>query len=365
MYVCSSSTRIRASASNERDRLCRRPSFEWTRQFLSSKATAANTVRRSTSGAEQSQSTTFYLLFGSITAYLHTYLCMYLFVTWSSTRVCCPGYIRDCLQLNFKCASVVQSVTARRRHQYGSSRSILDMFKFRSTLVNQLWRYVQCPQSSHEDSAASTDNFGGAGGLANSLYEVEVACDDRRPLYLRRPSVSNRNTTAAVSSQAAEHITPSKKKQIQNMLMRLKRTHLETLLKAIKSKGATPGSCVMMPSMMTSSSSKSGIPAPNILLCQLFRWPDLQSDSDLKRLSYCMSDLSGAMESAEKQLSCSLDCNFKQPTRHRLYECCNPYHWSRIVRSSSSSTVPAAASASKSNFKLQMLDLMAPTYLGK
>ena len=292
---------------------------------------------------------------------------MYLFVTWSSTRVCCPGYIRDCLQLNFKCASVVQSVTARRRHQYGSSRSILDMFKFRSTLVNQLWRYVQCPQSSHEDPAASTDNLGGGagGGLTNSLYEAEVACDDRRPLYLRRPSVSNRNTTAAISSQAAEHITPSKKKQIQNMLMRLKRTHLETLLKAIKSKGATPGSCVMMPSMMTSSSSKSGIPAPNILLCQLFRWPDLQSDSDLKRLSYCMSDLSGAMESAEKQLSCSLDCNFKQPTRHRLYECCNPYHWSRIVRSSSSSTVPAAASASKSNFKLQMLDLMAPTYLGK
>ena len=96
------------------------------------------------------------------------------------------------------------------------------MFKFRSTLVNQLWRYVQCPQSSHEDC----NNFEVA-EVASVLFS-----DDRRPLYLRRPS-----STSTTTSNENLVITPAKKKQIQAMLMRLKKTQLETLLKAIQTKG--------------------------------------------------------------------------------------------------------------------------------
>ena len=96
------------------------------------------------------------------------------------------------------------------------------MFKFRSTLVNQLWRYVQCPQSSHEDC----NNFEVA-EVASVLFS-----DDRRPLYLRRPS-----STSTTTSSENLVITPAKKKQIQAMLMRLKKTQLETLLKAIQTKG--------------------------------------------------------------------------------------------------------------------------------
>ena len=132
------------------------------------------------------------------------------------------------------------------------------------------------------------------------------------------------------------------------MLKGLKRTHLETLLKAVKTRGAEPGSCIEIPAVARvpiGSGEKSCQIAAHIFLCQIFRWPDLQSDIDMKRLSYCRlssddicDNLQLAAEkqpAAEKQTNLGLDCrNFKHPGQ--LYECCNPYHWSRITKSSSS-----------------------------
>lgn len=98
------------------------------------------------------------------------------------------------------------------------------------------------------------------------------------------------------------------------MLMRLKKSNLESLLKAIQSKGADPGGCVMFPSM----ASCLGMSA-HVLLCQLFRWPDLQSDYDLKRLhSFCSLN--------------NEPCKMQDLSiQSKLYECCNPYHWSRVM----------------------------------
>ena len=124
---------------------------------------------------------------------------------------------------------------------------------------------------------------------------------------------------------------------------------METLLKAVKTRGAEPGSCIEIPAVARAPSSGSGEKscqiAAHIFLCQIFRWPDLQSDIDMKRLSYCRlssendiscDNLQLAAEkqpAAEKQTNLGLDCcNFKHPGR--LYECCNPYHWSRITKSS-------------------------------
>lgn len=87
--------------------------------------------------------------------------------------------------------------------------------------------------------------------------------------------------------------------------MRLKKSNLEILLKAVSSKGADPGKCVTIPSLTTCA----GL-APNVLMCQLFRWPDLQSDFTLKKLPICT-------EIVSKEV-------------FPLYQCCNPYHWSKI-----------------------------------
>ena len=119
---------------------------------------------------------------------------------------------------------------------------------------------------------------------------------------------------------------------------------METLLKAVKTRGAEPGSCIEIPAVARvpiGSGEKSCQIAAHIFLCQIFRWPDLQSDIDMKRLSYCRlsseSDIScdNLQLAAEKHTNLGLDCrNFKHPGQ--LYECCNPYHWSRITKSSSS-----------------------------
>lgn len=47
---------------------------------------------------------------------------------------------------------------------------------------------------------------------------------------------------------------------------------------------------------------------PHLLCCQIWRWPDLEHSSELKRLPICHSA--------------------KDP----VYICCNPYHWSRLCK---------------------------------
>lgn len=89
------------------------------------------------------------------------------------------------------------------------------------------------------------------------------------------------------------------KRSVMALLRRLKEDQLEALVKAAQ--GFDFGQCVMAP---------AGQPEPNVVLAKLLRWPDLQQEPfELKRLSIC-----SVKEDHQQQ---------------RLYECCNPYHWSR------------------------------------
>ncbi|XP_014487352.1 PREDICTED: mothers against decapentaplegic homolog 6 isoform X2 [Dinoponera quadriceps] len=57
------------------------------------------------------------------------------------------------------------------------------------------------------------------------------------------------------------------------------------------------------------SAAESSAPSdPHLLCCQIWRWPDLEHSSELKRLPICHSA--------------------KDP----VYICCNPYHWSRLCK---------------------------------
>ena len=171
------------------------------------------------------------------------------------------------------------------------------MFKFRSSLVNQLLNHVQInPEwNSLEDIEQPALN-----------HEV-ISTSDKRPLTSRRHS--------------AAWITNAKRKQVQSMLLRLKKANLEVLLNAIQS--GTPGDCVFIP--VCTSSTSTGIP-PHLLLAQVFRWPDLQFEWELKRLEFYCQALHDFDQNNRHQKD---QQDFCQPPK--LYECCNPYHWTRII----------------------------------
>lgn len=112
----------------------------------------------------------------------------------------------------------------------------------------------------------------------------------------------SKNETEGENSNVEELI----KSEANSLLKRLKETTLESLLEAVESKGVTPTKCIMLP--------KDGIRigrktiSAHVLCCQLWRWPDLLDTCDLKRLPDCNSVTDASSV------------------------CCNPYHWSQLMR---------------------------------
>ncbi|CAL8325331.1 unnamed protein product [Gadus morhua 'NCC'] len=91
-----------------------------------------------------------------------------------------------------------------------------------------------------------------------------------------------------------------------SLLKRLKERTLDTLLEAVESRGGMPSDCVMV--SRTELRLAGHMASPQLLLCKLYRWSDLQHLAQLKPLCECKSF--GALDS---------------PT-----VCCNPYHYSRL-----------------------------------
>lgn len=87
------------------------------------------------------------------------------------------------------------------------------------------------------------------------------------------------------------------------LFKKLKDKELELLLRAVELQGAGESGCVWV----EARGSKAGLPAA-VLLCRLYRWPDLRNPHELKRLSCCQS--AGG-----------------EGTVH----CCNPHHLSRLT----------------------------------
>lgn len=88
------------------------------------------------------------------------------------------------------------------------------------------------------------------------------------------------------------------------LFKKLKDKELELLLRAVESRGAGESGCVWV----EPRGAKLGLPAA-LLLCRLYRWPDLRQPHELKRLSCCKS-ASGEGGTAQ---------------------CCNPHHLSRLA----------------------------------
>ncbi|XP_040198183.1 mothers against decapentaplegic homolog 6 isoform X1 [Rana temporaria] len=96
--------------------------------------------------------------------------------------------------------------------------------------------------------------------------------------------------------------SPELRSAASGVLKRLKEQSLCALLEAVESRGAAPGGCVLV----TRGGGGGGGPPPHLLLCRLFRWPELQHPGQMKALSGCRG--AGGADGV----------------------CCNPYHYSRL-----------------------------------
>lgn len=92
------------------------------------------------------------------------------------------------------------------------------------------------------------------------------------------------------------------------LFKKLKDEELELLVQVVESRGAWESGCVLAP--RGDPRGVKQVP-PQVLLCCLFRWPDLHQSHELKHLCYC----------AGGQGSCG----------DLAVLCCNPHHFSRLA----------------------------------
>ncbi|NXK85785.1 SMAD6 protein, partial [Formicarius rufipectus] len=93
------------------------------------------------------------------------------------------------------------------------------------------------------------------------------------------------------------------------LFKKLKDKELELLVQVVESQGAWESGCIWAPRGDTRG-AKQGLP-PQVLLCRVFRWPDLRQSHELKHLCYCTGDWGGCGDLAAL--------------------CCNPHHFSRLA----------------------------------
>ncbi|CAH2296729.1 mothers against decapentaplegic homolog 7 isoform X2 [Pelobates cultripes] len=149
----------------------------------------------------------------------------------------------------------------------------------RSLLVRRLWR-SRAPGELGEGEAEGRVH--GAGGC----------CPGRSAKVSRAPLGSEAELKALTHS----------------VLKRLKERQLEGLLQAVESKGGARSPCLLLPSTkLDPRLAQQPFPLP-LLLCKVFRWPDLRHCSQAKRLSCCESYGKNNPELV----------------------CCNPHHLSRL-----------------------------------
>ena len=196
----------------------------------------------------------------------------------------------------------------------------------RSALVRRLWR-SRAPGGEDEEEGAG----GGGGG---GELRGEGATDGRAHgaggggagragcclgKAVRGAKGHHHPHPPAAGSGAAGGAEADLKALTHSVLKKLKERQLELLLQAVESRGGTRTACLLLPGRLD---CRLGLGAPSgsqpaqppssyslpLLLCKVFRWPDLRHSSEVKRLCCCES---------YGKINPELVC-------------CNPHHLSRL-----------------------------------
>ncbi|NXT28821.1 SMAD7 protein, partial [Syrrhaptes paradoxus] len=178
----------------------------------------------------------------------------------------------------------------------------------RSVLVRRLWR-SRAPGSGEEEEEEAAARGGGGGGGGGETASTATAenrahvCGGGRGCC---PGKSNRGGGGG-GGRASAGAEAELKALTHGVLKRLKERQLEGLLHAVESRGGARTPCLLLPAKGDARLGQHWYPLP-VLLCKVFRWPDLRHSSEVKRLCCC--------ESYGKA--------------HPELICCNPHHLSRL-----------------------------------
>ncbi|NXD44408.1 SMAD7 protein, partial [Copsychus sechellarum] len=164
----------------------------------------------------------------------------------------------------------------------------------RSVLVRRLWRSRARGGKEEEEAAAE-----GESGVAVAEAWVP-ACGGGHGCCPGKVGLGGRAAASAETEVELKALTDA-------VLERLKERQLEGLLHAVESRGGARTPCLLLPAKADSLLGQHWYPLP-VLLCKVFRWPDLRHCSEVKRLCCC--------ESYGKA--------------HSELVCCNPHHLSRL-----------------------------------
>ncbi|XP_059688090.1 LOW QUALITY PROTEIN: mothers against decapentaplegic homolog 6-like [Gavia stellata] len=132
----------------------------------------------------------------------------------------------------------------------------------------------------------------------------------RRPMFRsRRAGLVRRLWRQRCAAAGPEDGPGALKPAAHALFKKLKDEELELLVQAVESRGAWESGCVWVP-RGEPRGAKQALP-PQVLLCRLYRWPDLRQPHELKHLCYCAGGRGGCGDAAVL--------------------CCNPHHFSRLA----------------------------------
>lgn len=210
----------------------------------------------------------------------------------------------------------------------------------RSALVRRLWR-SRAPGGEDEEEGAGGGGGGGElrgeGATDGRAHGAGGGGTSRAGCCLgkaARGAKGHHPHPPAGGTGAAGGAEADLKALTHSVLKKLKERQLELLLQAVESRGGTRTACLLLPGRLD---CRLGLGAPAgsqpaqppssyslpLLLCKVFRWPDLRHSSEVKRLCCCES---------YGKINPELVC-------------CNPHHLSRLCELGKSCSVPPPSPA--------------------
>lgn len=179
----------------------------------------------------------------------------------------------------------------------------------RNALVKRLWRN----RVLHNEATGSAE--GGPVPVTTTTGTTAGAAGGATALG---PSSTNNNTTTTNNNNNNNYYSYQDEMELKSvshtMLKRLRERQLDILIQSVESKGGETTDCVLLPKDEIRVGRRTV--SAHVLCCQLWRWPTITPNTEMKRLPCCTTADDPA------------------------YVCCNPYHWSLLLKTGKDNKLP-------------------------